>query len=217
MRNFAKIGYWLCLALVLSSCSLVDSDSRSGGGSSNSSYSFLYEHNAVNLDGHTIRWESNTIPVYTDGISGAESAVNRWAGPMNFNFVSAPPSEGVSFSYINSSNYCGVTNYYYYNSGKLYRTVIRIDTNQNSCRGGLDNTLTHEMGHALGFFGHTSDGTLMDPDGGNGVISKALRDFMNLLYSSPYGTDIRPYLLLNKQIGGRYQANGTQTIEGVVY
>ncbi len=216
-KRFIEIIGWLfCLALVLSSCT--SESSKSGGGSSSSAYQYLYSYNAVNLDGHTIRWESNTIPVYTGGIAGAESAVNRWAGPMNFNFVSAPPSEGVTFNYTSSSPYCGVTTYYYYNSGKLYRAEIKIDTNQNLCRGGLDNTLTHEMGHALGFFGHTSDGTLMDPDGGNGEISKMLRSFMSLLYSSPYGTDINSYLSLTKQLrGGRYQTNGTQTIVGVQY
>ena len=175
-------------------------------------------YNAKNLDGHTIRWDSNTIKVHTDGIPGAESAINRWAGPVNFNFVNAPPSDGVSISYTSSGSYCGATTYYYYNSGRLYRAVIRIATDQAMCRGGLDNTLTHEMGHALGFFGHTTDGTLMDPDGGNGEITRQVRNFMTLLYASPYGTDINPYLSLKKMMSfGRYQPNGNQTITGVEY
>jgi hypothetical protein len=216
MRLSAKNIWLLFLALVLSACS--PSGSTSGGGSTSADYQFLYDHNAKNLDGHTIRWDSNTIPVHTGGIPGAEKAISRWAGPVNFNFVNAPPSEGVSLSYTNNSGYCGVTTYYYYNSGRLYKAVVRIDNDQTRCRGGLDNSITHEMGHALGFFGHTSDGALMDPDGGNGEMTSQLRSFMNLLYSAPYGTDISPYLSLKKMMTfERYQPNGTQTITGVEY
>ncbi len=215
MRFFLKIGFFLYLLLVLSSCSL--DSSSSGGGGSSADYQFLYNHNAQYLDGHTIRWDSNTIKVHTGGISGAESAINRWAGPVNFNFVNTAPSDGVSISLTSSSFYCGSTTYYYYNSGQLYRAVIRINVDQDMCRGGLENTLTHEMGHALGFFGHTTDGTLMDPDGGNGEITRQLRNFMNLLYASPYGTDINPFLSFNKRMTGRYQPDGSQTIVGVEY
>ncbi|MBI4764880.1 MAG: hypothetical protein HY787_09780 [Deltaproteobacteria bacterium] len=215
MRSFIKIGFFLYLVLFLSSCSL--NNSSSGGGGSSADYQFLYDHNAQNLDGYTIRWDSTIIKVHAGGIEGVESAINRWVGPVNFNFVNAPPPDGISFSFTNSSSYCGSTTYYYYNSGRLYRAVIRINYDQSRCRGGLENTLTHEMGHALGFFGHTTDGTLMDPDGGNGEITRQVRNFMNLLYASPYGTDISPYLSFRKRITGRYQPNGTQTIVGVEY
>lgn len=217
MKLFLPIGFFLYLVLALSSCSQ-DNSSSGGGGSSSGDYQFLYDHNAQNLDGHTVRWDSNTIKVYTGGISGAESVVNRWTGPVNFNFVNGAPSDGVSISYTSSSSYCGYTNYYYYNSGRMSRAEIRINSNQFFCRGGLENTLTHEMGHALGFFGHTSDGTLMDPDGGNGEMTRQLRDFMDLLYAYPYGTDIKPYLSLSKRLTkGRYQPGGTQTVVGVEY
>ncbi|HSO72081.1 MAG TPA: hypothetical protein VLR91_05465, partial [Thermodesulfobacteriota bacterium] len=61
-------------------------------------------------------------------------------------------------------------------------------------------------------FGHTADGTLMDPDGGNGDITGTLRNFMGLLYSQPPGRDITPFLSLQRKLvdRGRYQANGTQ-------
>ena len=206
----------MCLALTLYACALGGTDS--GGGFSSSDYQFLNDHNAKELDGYTIRWESNTIKVYTGGISGAESAINRWAGPVSFQFVAYSPSDGVSFSYTSSSSYCGVTNTYYYNSGRIYRAEVRINTNQVFCRGGLNNTVTHEMGHALGFFGHTADGGLMDPDGGNGNITTPVQNFMELLYAYSYGTDITPYLSLKpKLLGRRYQPNGTQTIVRVDY
>jgi hypothetical protein len=45
-------------------------------------------------------------------------------------------------------------------------------------------TVTHEAAHAIGFLSHTSEGALMDPDGGNGditpLVSGVLRDLYHL-------------------------------------
>jgi hypothetical protein len=212
LRPFKVIRLIIGCLLLATLWSCAGGGSDSGGGGSNSDYRFLYDHNAQELDGHTIRWDSNTIKVYTGGIPGAESAVSRWAGPVNFQFVGSPPSDGISFSLAGSSSFCGVTNTYYFNSGRVSRAVVTINSNQQFCRGGLENTLTHESAHALGFFGHTADGTLMDPDGGNGSITGTLRNFMGLLYSHPYGWDINPFLSLQRKLTdrSRYQANGTQ-------
>ena len=211
-----KIGCLLILALGLWACDL--GSSNSGGGGSSTDFQFLYNYNANQLDGHTIRWESNTIKVFTGGIPGAEAAISRWAGPVNFAFVGSPPSDGVSFSFTNSGSSCGVTTTYFFNSGKISQAIVQIHTNQTSCKGGLDNTVSHEMAHALGFFGHTSDGGLMDFDGGNSNITTPVRNFMNLLYSRPYGWDITPYLSLQGKLkGSRYQPKGTQTFVRVDY
>lgn len=212
LRAFA-----LCLLLAFGTgCPDLLTDSE--GDSTTSDYQFLYDHNAKELDGHTIRWASNDIKVYTGGISGAEKAINRWAGPVSFTYVSSPPSEGVSFSYTASVQYCGVTYLNYLNSGRVTKATVYISINQLFCRGGLENTITHEMAHALGFMDHTSDGSLMDPDGGDGTITPRLRNFMSLLYSMPYGTNIKPYLGLRIQgPEERYQANGTRIIERVIY
>ncbi len=221
MRWTQKIGFLLFLALALSSCDTGGSNSGgggSGGGVSGADYRFLYDHNANVLNGHTVRWESNTVKVYTAEISGAEAAVNRWAGPVNFSFVGSPPSDGISFSWTSSGNFCGVASTFYLNSGKITQSSVQIHTNQNGCRGGLDNTLSHEAAHALGFFGHTADGGLMDPDGGNSNITTPVRNFMSLLYSRSYGWDINPFLSLKtKPTNGPFQANGTQTLVRVDY
>jgi hypothetical protein len=217
MKWTLKIGLLLILVLVLSSCD--SGSSTSGGGGSSANYQFLYDHNANALNGHTVRWESNNIKVYTAGISGAEAAVNRWAGPVNFTFVGSPPSDGISFSWTSSGgNICGVTNTYYLNSGKITQASVQISINQNGCRGGLNNTVSHETAHALGFFGHTADGGLMDPDGGNSIITTPVSNFMSLLYSRPYGWDITPFLSLKiNPTSTLYQRNGTQTLVRVDY
>ena len=210
MKFIAKIGCLLCLALVLASCS--SGGSSSGGSGSSPDFRFLFDHNASQLNGHTIRWESTNIKVYTAGLPGAEAAIKRWAGPVSFTFVSSPPADGISFSQGSSKTLCGLTHTFYLNSGKITQAVVSI-FDQTFCRGGLDNTVAHETAHALGFFGHTADGGLMDPDGGNGNITTPDRNFMSLLYSQPFGSDITPFLSLNAKLtNGRYQPNGTQII-----
>lgn len=215
IKDFLKLFLLFCCFCFCTACVELFTDSE---GDSTSDYQFLYDHNAKELDGHTIRWQSNTIRVYTGGISGAEKAINRWQGPVDFQYVGSPPSEGVSFSYTVSAQYCGVTYLNYLNSGKIIKATVYININQAFCRGGLENTVTHEMAHALGFMDHTSDGSLMDPDGGDGTITARLRNFMSLLYSMPYGTDITPYLALKIQgPKERYDSKGTQVIERVIY
>jgi len=207
----------ILLLLALCSCSSVGSSSG-GGGSSSTDYRFLYDHNANVHGGYTVRWGSNTIKVYTAGIPGAEEAVNRWVGPVNFSFVSSPPSDGISFSWTSSGNFCGIATTFYLESGQISQSQVQIHTNQNSCRGGLDNTLSHETAHALGFFGHTADGGLMDPDGGNSNITTPVRNFMTLLYSRPYGWNINPFLSLKTNLtASPYKANGTRTLVRVDY
>jgi len=216
MKRLLLFGSLFVFALALYACS--QGGSNSGGGSSSANYQFLYDHNAKELDGHTIRWESNTIKVYTGGIPGAESAINQWVGPVNFNYVGSSPSDGISLSWTNSSSYCGQTTTYYTNSGKILQAIVQIATNQAGCRGGLDNTLSHEAAHGLGFFGHTADGGLMDPDGGNSNITTPVRNFMSLLYSHPSGWDISSFLSLKtKLMSSRYQKNGTQILVRVDY
>ena len=48
----------------------------------------------------------------------------------------------------------------------------------------------HETAHAIGFLGHTSDGGLMDPDGGNGQITPLVSGVLTDLYSLAPGTSV---------------------------
>jgi hypothetical protein len=219
VKGLGRIFFIVILLLMVCRCG--GGGSSSGGGSSNgsstNSYQFLYDHNANLLGGYTIRWETNTVKIYTAGIPGAETAINRWGSTANFVFVSSPPSDGISFTVVNSSSYCGITNTYYLNSGKITQAVIQIASDQTYCRGGLANTVAHETAHALGFFGHTADSGLMDPDGGNGRITTAVQNFFSLLYSHPNGWNISSFLSSAKVPSGLYQPNGNQVRVRVDY
>src|SRR5207344_215694 len=117
--------------------------------------------------------------------------VNAWAaatgGAVSFTFVGSPPAAGVSFRFGGGSDECGSTVVDYGPDGRIVGADIEVV--QNVFRGPqCQRTVTHETGHAIGFLGHTSDGGLMDPDGGNGDITAADVTFVQLLYSMAPGT-----------------------------
>jgi hypothetical protein len=210
ITSIKKISFWILgglAALFLYSCG--GGSSSSGGGGSSADYNYLNLHNAQYLDGHTIRW-LGTINVFTNNIPGAEAAFNRWG--LSFNFINYEPGEGVTLAYTSSEAYCGVSYIYYYTSGRLFRVNILIARNQQNCAGGLDNTLAHEAGHAVGYLGHSSDGGLMDPTGGSGVITTAVRNMVSLLYSMAPGTDINPFISRKATLFGKYRNGGTEII-----
>ncbi|MBA4392378.1 MAG: hypothetical protein C0407_02380, partial [Desulfobacca sp.] len=172
-------------------------------------YQYLYDHNANRLSGHTVRWPS-TIPVITNGIPGAEAATSRWG--LSFSFGAGG---GITMQYFNSNSLCGQTVTRFTTAGRIVGAAISINRDQTRCTGGLGNTITHEVAHAIGYFGHTNDGGLMDPAGGNGGITSPVMNMINLLYSLSPGTDITSRLSLKVRPGGRYNRLGTEIITEV--
>lgn len=180
----------LMSSLISFSCGGGGSGSGSSAGGSGSTwpsgdYHYLNQRNANYNNGVIIRWET-PILVNTHGIAGAENSFRQWGVPVTF--VNYDPPEGVTLR-IGSlgSGTCGVTYTHWYRSnGRMTSAEITIRSDLRGCV----NTVTHEAGHALGIHGHTADGGLMDPAGGNGQITSPIRNMMNLLYSLPVGTNI---------------------------
>lgn len=175
---------------------------HSGGDSStepsNIDYGYLRLHNAQFLDNHTIRWPG-TIYVNYNGIPNSESEFNRWItvsdGKIAFQFVSYIPDSGINMQMGDTlPGTCGVTTIFYDSSGVIRSARITLNPIYVFCTS----TIAHEAGHAIGFFNHTSDGGLMDPDGGNGLITDPVANMIKALYSLNYGTDISNMQLLSK-------------------
>jgi hypothetical protein len=217
----------LVLLLFSLSCS---GGSSSGGGSSSthsvisySSYSDLYTYNASSLDGRTIRWET-PIRVYTNLAIDAQRLVSRWG--LSFVFdnspITTPPANAISMFPSNtlSTNTVALTRTSYYTSGKIYMAVIYLNTYYLPLPPLAEyyDTVTHEAGHAIGFFGHTSDGGLMDATtAGSSEITSTVRNVISLLYSLPIGTNVSAKLGFKTRPGGRYQPNGTEIITKDMY
>jgi hypothetical protein len=161
-------------------------------GPSGSGNDLLIALNASQNDGRTVRWPSLPIPVFLNGIAQADE-VNAWAAAtgsaVSFTFVGSAPAAGISFRYGGGGDECGSTVVDYGPDGRIVGADIEVV--QSVFRGPqCQRTVTHETGHAIGFLGHTSDGGLMDPDGGNGDITAADVTFVQLLYALAPGTFI---------------------------
>jgi hypothetical protein len=199
-----KSSLWLALLSLLFTLSCDIGGSSSGGGGSNwpdGDYNYLNERNASYNNGVIIRWET-PILVNTHGISGAENSFRQWGVP--FTFVGYDPAEGITVNIGNPGpGNCGVTNANWYRSnGRMTSATIIINSDLRRCV----NTITHEAGHAIGIHGHTSDGGLMDPAGGNGQITLPVRNMINLLYALPVGTNITPRLsVINPSLMKRFE------------
>ena len=158
-------------------------------------YTYLNRHNAYKLDGQTVRWKSKTIQV--SGASGAwRAAVNQWP-TVKFRHVSSPPAKGKGIEiagYDDIAARCGVASVRYWDTGEMESCRIRINSaHANMNCGSLADTVTHEVGHCIGVFKHTTDGGLMDattacaPDCD---ITSPVKNMIRLLYSLSPGTDI---------------------------
>ena len=178
---------WLvALSLGLAACG--------GGGGAGSSgdaeVRYLEQHNARFNDGVTTRWPNLPIRVFTNTIAQRDE-VTAWTaatgGLVTFTFVGSRGGADIFFSFTTGATICGVTTVEFEPDGRITSADVRLVA--ESFRGPqCVRTVTHEVGHAIGFLDHTADGGLMDDDGGDGEITPPVaRMFVNL-YSMPPGT-----------------------------
>lgn len=169
----------------------------SGGGSSSgwstADYAYLNLHNASYLDGHTFRWPNVPIGVSAPEFPEARAAFERWTTASGGKVRFAFGGSNITVKYDRNMSYCGLARITYTAAGYITSANITIHPDQSRCYGGLENTLTHEAAHAIGFFGHDPSGSIMSPTG-NGPITSQNSTFFKMLYSLVPGTDISGFL-----------------------
>ena len=180
-----RLAGGLGLALLVAACG-----SSHHGGTAPSNTDFLVTHNAQYNGGRTIRWPSLPIPVSLGGI-GRPDEVTAWTGAtggaVTFTFVGSPPPNSIAMRGRSGTDICGVTTVSYNDDGTISSADIELST--EIFRGPqCVRTVTHEMGHAIGFLDHTADGGLMDDDGGDGSFTSEVTQMIRDLYSLAPGT-----------------------------
>jgi hypothetical protein len=183
------------LPLVLVGCNGGGGDGGGGGsGATGADLAFLFQHNARFNDGRTIRWANLPIRVFTNNIARADE-VTEWTratgGAVTFSFVGSASGANITFRFGSGDDICGTTNIRFSTpDGEIISAdvqVVQAVFRTSACV----RTVTHEIGHAIGFLDHTTDGGLMNDDGGNGEITEPVANMFVLLYSMAPGSVVQ--------------------------
>jgi hypothetical protein len=169
----------------------------------------LYEFNAQFNGGRTVRWRNLPVRVFLGNGVASAGEVTAWTaatgGAVTFTFVGSAGGANITFRFQGGSDNCGVTFVEYTDEGDI--TSADVAVSQSIYRGPqCVRTVTHEAAHAIGFLSHTSDGGLMDDDGGNGDITAVVGQMLRDLYSLAPGTVVssqRTRPLVERRKGGR--------------
>ena len=189
-----RFGDGIILTFVLiwvAACGSGATSSGSGdqGDRSVKDYEYLYQHNAVLLNGKTVRWPSTTVTV--SGATGGawRRAIGRWS---ELDFIFVDTGGEIDLRYAHSDDWCGRADRRFDSSGMIYGCTVRISSSheRNGCGIEVD-TVTHEVGHCIGIHGETHDGGVMDlTAAGSNEITTAVREMISLLYALPVGYDV---------------------------
>jgi hypothetical protein len=152
----------------------------------------LFELNARFNNGRTFRWATLPIAVFLNG-AGRPDEVTRWTsatgGRVTFSFVNSLPERGVGFRLASlDPDVCGESNIF--GPADEIESVDVLINPDNLGDPGCANVVTHEAGHAIGILAHSTDGGLMDFNGGNGRITDPVARMVVNLYSFAPGTPV---------------------------
>jgi hypothetical protein len=157
----------------------------------------LFEFNAIENGGRTVRWPNLPIRVFLGNGVAKANEVTVWAGAtggaVTFTFVGSAGAANITYATgINDPNTCGVTDILI-DGDHIVASNVAVNASLYRSAGCV-RTVTHEAAHGIGFLGHTSDGGLMDDDGGNGAITPLVAQVLRDLYLMPPGSLIEAQL-----------------------
>lgn len=144
------------------------------------------EFNSDPSGGSTVRWEQTTVFVYDPvGIPNLQGILNDWNNSLagKLSLVKGEKGSLIEFSQDNTLPECGVAELVF--RGQLIRSVRIVMRCISSSI-----VAKQELGHAIGFFGHTADGGVMDTGARSERISSDVNLMLRKLYDLSAGTAI---------------------------
>jgi predicted Zn-dependent protease len=147
----------------------------------------LFNYNAKFHDGRTGRWDKNPITVYDGiGLPEIQSFLSEWSQYLNGRRLelTTNSSADITINYGERAETSVAGEPVFYKAWITMQNVPHYD--------GFKMTVKHEIGHAIGFSGHTSDGGLMDAYVASGNITSTVSAVVIKLYQLPPGTKVVP-------------------------
>jgi hypothetical protein len=180
-----RVTGWAALGLLL----LAGCNNDHGSGPTKNAP--LFEFNAQQNGGRTVRWPNLPIRVFPGNGVARPDEVTVWTGAtggaVTFTFLGSAAGANITFGFRGGADICGISSIEFTDEGEL--TGVEVLVSKSIYRGPqCVRTVTHETAHAIGFLGHTSDGGLMDPDGGDGTITSLVAGVLRDLYRLPSNT-----------------------------
>lgn len=148
----------------------------------------LYNYNARFNGGRTARWDKSPVTVY-DGIGLATTAglLQEWNQYIGGKLVlSSNPDADIVIQYGSYTH----TVSGFYSDGFFFKSLIEMPNVPHT--DNFFKALKHEIGHAVGFLGHTTNGEIMDLGTGSGNIASVVANTITKLYNLPPGTKVVP-------------------------
>ncbi|MBI5306729.1 hypothetical protein HZB04_04080 [Candidatus Wolfebacteria bacterium] len=144
----------------------------------------------------TVRWNKSIITVYDSTGMANQSILDEWNNYLNGARLVFTNSAPADIEIIKDDNSCGGnTNTSWSGNYIIYKSIITI--HQSNSFAGCDTiikngTVKHEIGHAIGFFGHIFDGGVMGEGSlqSTDFITISVRRTLVKLYSLQPGTKV---------------------------